>query len=59
MRACGVTVMLCVEFPNGSQIDFESPEALANAIQHMRAGTPLIVRDQKDGSRAVLWAPGG
>ena len=34
------------------------PEALADAIQHMRAGTPLIVRDEKDGSRAVLWAPG-
>ena len=50
--------MLSVEFPNGSQIDFESPEALARAVQNMRAGTPLIVRDEKDGSRAVLWAPG-
>ena len=50
--------MLSVEFPNGSQIDFDSPEALANAIQHIRAGTPLVVRDEKDGSRAVLWAPG-
>jgi hypothetical protein len=53
-----VTVMLCVEFPNGSQIDFESPEALANAIQHIRAGTPIVVRDEKSGEREVLWAPG-
>ena len=51
--------MPTVEFPNGSQIDFDSPEALANAIQHIRAGTPLIVRDEKDGSRAVVWAPEG
>ena len=49
--------MLCVEFPNGSQIDFDSPEALANAIQHIRAGTPIVVRSEKDGSREVLWAP--
>ena len=50
--------MLYVELPNGTHLDFDTPEALANAIQHMRAGTPLIVREKKDGSRAVLWAPG-
>jgi hypothetical protein len=27
-------------------------------LQQIRAGTPIIVRDEKDGSRAVLWAPG-
>jgi len=49
--------MLCVEFPNGSQIDFESPEALARAVQNIRAGTPIIVRSEKDGSREILWTP--
>jgi len=50
--------MLCVEFPNGSQLDFESPEALARAVQAMRAGTPLVVRDEKSGLREIVWAPG-
>jgi hypothetical protein len=53
-----VIAMIFAELPSDQRLDFESPEALANAIQHMRAGTPLIVRDEKDGSRAVLWAPG-
>jgi len=51
-------IMLCVEFPNGSQLDFESPEALARAVQAMRAGTPLVVRDEKSGLREIVWAPG-
>ena len=50
--------MLCVEFPNGQQIDFETPEALERALGTMRGGTPLIVRDERDGSVQVLWAPG-
>ena len=50
--------MLFAEFPPGKRLDFENPEALANALQHIRAGTPIIMRDEKDGSRAVLWAPG-
>ena len=49
--------MLCVEFPNGSQMDFETPEALARAVQTMRAGTPLVVRDEKSGQIEILWAP--
>ena len=50
--------MLCVEFPNGTQIDFDSPEALARAVAQMRSGTPVIVRDERDGTKQVLWAPG-
>ena len=50
--------MLYVEFPNGSQLDFDSPEALARAVAQMRSGIPFVVRDEKDGSREVLWAPG-
>jgi hypothetical protein len=50
--------MLCVEFPNGLQLDFENAEALARAVQQIRAGTPIVVRSEKDGSREVIWAPG-
>jgi hypothetical protein len=50
--------MLCVEFPNGSSLSFDSPEALVRAVQNIRAGTPIVVRSEKDGSREVLWAPG-
>jgi hypothetical protein len=50
--------MLTVEFPNGSSLSFDGPEALARAVQTIRAGTPVVVRDERDGSRAVLWAPG-
>ena len=50
--------MLCVEFPNGSQMDFDSVEALTRAVQSIRAGTPLIVRDERDGTKQVVWAPG-
>jgi hypothetical protein len=50
--------MLTVEFPSGSSLSFESPEALARAVQNIRAGTPIVVRSEKDGSREVLWAPG-
>jgi hypothetical protein len=50
--------MIIVAFPNGSQLDFETPEALARAVAPIRAGTPIIVRSEKDGSREVLWAPG-
>jgi hypothetical protein len=50
--------MLTVEFPNGSQLDFEDAQALARAVQQMRSGTPLIVRDERDGTKQVLWAPG-
>ena len=50
--------MLYVELPNGAQLDFETPEALANAIQHIKAGTPIVVRDEKSGEREVVWAPG-
>ena len=50
--------MLFAEFPSGQRLDFETPEALAHALQQVRAGTPIVVRSEKDGSREVLWAPG-
>ena len=49
--------MLSAELPNGSQLAFESPEALARAVAQIKAGTPVVVRDVRDGSRAVVWAP--
>ena len=50
--------MLYVELPNGTHLDFETAEALARAVAQMRSGTPVIVRDERDGSKQVLWAPG-
>jgi hypothetical protein len=50
--------MLTVEFPNGVQLDFEDAQALARAVQQMRSGEPLIVRDEKSGQREIVWAPG-
>ena len=44
----GVRTMLCVD----------SPEALARALGAMRAGEPIVVRSEKDGTREVVWAPG-
>jgi hypothetical protein len=26
-------------------------------VQQIRAGTPIVVRSEKNGSREVLWAP--
>ena len=49
--------MPTIELPSGAELVFDCPEALARAVQSIRAGTPIIVRDEKDGSRAVLWAP--
>jgi hypothetical protein len=49
--------MLFAEFPSGQRLDFESPEALARAVQSIRAWTPIVVRDEKVGTRAVVWAP--
>ena len=28
------------------------------AVQQIRAGTPTVVRSEKDGSCEVVWAPG-
>ena len=50
--------MLFVELPSGAQLDFESPEALERALGAMQGGTPVVVRDEREGSRQVLWAPG-
>ena len=50
--------MLCIELTNGTEMCFDSPEALARAVQSIRAGTPIVVRSEKDGSREVVWAPG-
>ena len=52
------TAMLFAEFPSGQRLDFDSPEALARAVQSIRAGTPIVVRDEKSGEREVVWAPG-
>jgi hypothetical protein len=52
-----VNVMLYVEFPSGQRLDFETPEALARAVAHIKAGTPIVVRSEKDGSREILWTP--
>ena len=45
--------MLTVEFPSGSSFHFDTPEALARAVQSIRAGTLIVVRSEKDGSREV------
>ncbi len=50
--------MLFAELPSGHRLDFESPEALARAVAQIRAGTPIVVRDELDGTKQVLWAPG-
>ena len=39
--------MLTVEFPSGQRLDFDSPEALARAVQSIRAGKPIVVRDRE------------
>jgi hypothetical protein len=49
--------MLYVELPNGTHLDFDSPEALARAVAQMHSGVPFIVRDEKDGTKQVLCAP--
>ena len=49
--------MLTLALPNGSHMDFENAEALELALQRMREGKPIVVRDEKDGSREVLWSP--
>ena len=38
-------------------MDFENVEALTLALQRMRAGKPIVVRDEKDGGLEVLWTP--
>jgi hypothetical protein len=37
----------------------KKPRWTARAVQRIRAGTPVVVRSEKDGSREVLWAPEG
>ena len=48
---------LCVEFPNGQQIDFETPEALERALGTMRGGTPLVVRDERTARNRCCGRP--
>ena len=50
--------MFFLELPSGAQVDFDSAEALERAVRSITAGTPVVVRSEKDGSREVLWAPG-
>ena len=49
--------MLTAELPN-DRLDFDTPEALARAVQSIKAGTPIVVRDEKSGEREVVWAQG-
>jgi len=53
----GVRVMVCLELPNGTYIDFETVEGLFSALEHIRDRKPIIIRSEKDGVRQVLWAP--
>ena len=52
-----IVMKFAVELPSGSQLYFETPEALERALGTMRGGTPLVIRDERDGSKQVLWAP--
>jgi hypothetical protein len=36
----------------------ETAEALTHALGTMRAGEPILVRSERDGSREVIWPPG-
>jgi len=49
--------MLTLELPNGTHMDFENAEALELALQRIRLGKPIVVRDEHDGKVEVLWAP--
>jgi hypothetical protein len=49
--------MFTLELPNGTHMDFENAEALALALQRMRDGKPIVVRDAKNGGPEMLWAP--
>jgi hypothetical protein len=49
---------ITVELPSGAEFVFETAEALNRAVACIKAGTPLVVRDEKDGSRQVVWAAG-
>lgn len=31
---------------------------MSSALGAMKGGTPLVVRDERDGSKQVVWAPG-
>jgi hypothetical protein len=44
--------MLTLELPNGTHMDFENTEALELALQRMREGKPIVVRDEHDGKVA-------
>jgi hypothetical protein len=49
--------MLTLALPNGTHMDFENAEALELALQRMREGKPIVIRDEKDGGLEVLWTP--
>ena len=49
--------MLFAEFPSGQRLDFESPEALAEAVRYPRWNADR--REVGEGRRReVVWAPG-
>ena len=49
--------MLTLALPNGTHMDFENAEALELALQRLREGKPIVVRDEHDGTVEVLWTP--
>jgi len=50
--------MLFAELPSGQRLDFDTPEALAQAVQNIKVGTPIVVRSEQTGECHVVWAPG-
>ena len=48
-----IVMKFAVELPSGSQLDFETPEALERALGTMRGGTPLVIRDGRLQTSAV------
>ena len=47
-----------VELPPDSQLDFRKPTGPRTRAGSNAGGTPLVVRDERDGTKQVLWAPG-
>jgi hypothetical protein len=47
---------MTVELPSGAELVFDSAEALNRAVASIKSHMPIVVRDEKDGSRQVVWA---
>jgi hypothetical protein len=46
----------CRRISLGRRADVRHLAALARAVANIKAGTPIVVRSEKDGSRAVMTA---